>query len=348
MKIKFTKEPSLIENPKSEIVKKRRWDRWLYLSVLLILAFTFIKWLITPVFFDYAHGILLQEQYDVQFTDDVQILEYCIHEDKLVNVGDTLFSYEKYSLDDSRNTTQLDSLQLSIDFNDRKASIIAIEAQIEKRRLFLVALNKRLKFWKTERDKKEKLVYLDVITPNELANVDRSIDDVSYEIATVKAEYQTLKRERLKLLQNASDSNGLKSLSLNYNQDKKYFISPVAGEVDRIIIPENQVYYKPNKVFSIIKPKYFVRAYIEMQDLDQFDLNDDVVVILPYGNQQLEGKVNKIYSVSEEKDHILNDKSLTDYNHGIVVEIIPPSSNEWKNLKLSNIPVKVRKGKINL
>lgn len=348
MKIKFTKSASLIENSKEEITKKRRWDRWLYLTILIILGISLFRWLITPVFFDFAHGILLQEKYDVQFTDDVQILEYCVDEDQFVNLGDTLFSYENYSVKTIENKIQIDSIQLVIDHNERKSSIIAIEAQIQKREMFLKALNKRLVYWKSERLRKEKLVFLDVITTNELANVDRSIDEVTYELATIKAELKSLMDEKAKLLQSVLYTNKLSSTSLNLNKNIKFFISPVDGEVDRIIIPEKQVYYKPDKVFSIIKSNFYVRAYIEMDDLEHFEINNDVVVILPYGNKKLQGRVNKIYSVSEEKDEVLNNRKLVENNHGIVIEITPVSTEGWNDLKVSNIPVKVRKGKINL
>lgn len=350
MKIKFTKEYQL--NDKSDLetkkINRRRWDRWLYLTILIILVISFIRWLLTPIFFDFAHGILLQEKYDVQFTDDVQILEYCVSEDQLVQVGDTLFSYEKFSQNSNYNQVKIDSVQLLLTYNNNKTDLIALDAQIQKRALFLKALYSRLSFWKSEKDKKEKLVYLNVITSNELANVDRSIDDVKYEIATTKAEYQTLINERNKIEKSISKSNQLNLVSQQFTQEKKYFISPVDGEIDRIIIPENQIYYKPSKVFSIIKPNFFVRAYIEMTDLDQFEIGDDVIIELPYGRKKLSGIVNKMYAVSEEKDEIINKKAITDYKHGIVVEIIPSNKEGWNNLKLSNIPVKIRKGKINL
>lgn len=347
MKVKFTKD-IVVDNSQPEKSKKRRWDRWLYLGILIILLGSFIKWLTTPWIFNYAHGILLQEQYDVKFTDDIRVLNYQIQEDEYVLKGDTLFSYEKYDENSNHRNLHQDSLQILKDYNNGKDALIAIEAQIEKRKLFLIALRKRLNYWLSERTKKEKLVYLNVITQNELANVDRSVDDTKYEIATIQAEYQTLLAERLKMLQSISSNNHLNKVGFHYANRKSFFISPVDGKVDRIIVQENQVCYKPEKVFSIIKPVYYVRAYIEMSDLDEFEIGDDVIVVLPYGYKNLAGKVNKMYSVSEIKDEVIVDNTIIDYKHGVVVEILPTNCKGWDKLKVSNIPVKVRKGIINI
>lgn len=346
MKVKFTKDV-VVDNSLPDKIKKRKWDRWLYLGVLFLLIGSFIRWLTTPWFFDLAHGILLQEQYDVKFTDDIRILEYNIREDEYVLKGDTLFSYQIYDDNANINKSHQDSLKVIKDDGDRKNSLIDIESQIEKRRLFLIALKQRLSYWQAERVKKEKLVYLDVITQNELANVDRSVDDTKYEIATIQAEYQTLIEERLKLLQAVSTANRLDRVGFHINNRTSYFVSPVDGSIDRIVIQESQVCYKPEKVFSIIKPIYYVRAYIDMSDLDEFEVGDEVVIVLPYGQKNLAGKVSKMYAVSETKDEVIVNNSIIDYKHGVVIEILPANCEGWDKLKVSNIPVKVRKGLIN-
>lgn len=347
MKIKFTKDIA-VDNSQAVKLKKRRWDRWLYLGILLALLISFMNWLVTPWVFNSASGILLQDQYDVMFTDDIRILEYKIKEDEYVLKGDTLFTYDIYHEHQSANSAYSDSLQLLRNNNDRNNALIDIDAQIEKRSLFLVALNKRLNYWKSERNKKEKLIYLGVITPNELANVDRSIDDTVYEIATTKAEYQALVNQRQKLLASSFANDRFDRLELYYKNQSNYFISPVDGKIDRIVTQENQVCYEKSKVFSIIRPEYHVIAYIEMTDLDEFNIGDDVVVVLPYGRNNLAGKVSKMYAVSEAKDQVVIDNSVLDYKHGVVMEILPANKKGWNKLKVSNIPIKVRKGKINL
>lgn len=347
MKVKFTKN-TIIEQIQDQPIKKRRWDRWIYLGVLLFLLLTFFRWLLAPWFFGYAHGVLLQDQHDVQFTHDVEIIEYEIKENDFIRKGDTLFAFKKYSKENHSSNYKNDSLQILVKNNDKNGDLIAIEAQIEKRKLFLKALFKRLNYWKSERTHKEKLVYLDVITPNELANVDRSIDDVSYEIATVKAELQALENELSKILKNNYTSSYLDRTNLNYNYEKNYYIAPVDGQIDRIIIPEKQICYRTDKVFSIVKSNYFVRAYIDVSDLNDFEVGDNVLVILPYKSDELKGKVNKIYAVSEIKDEVINDDALVEYKHGVAVEVIPASCEGWEKLKVSKIPIKIRKDRLKI
>ena len=351
MKIKFDKRITPIETIEEEPIKKRYWDRWLYLGVLLFFLITFLSWLIYPLIFDSAQGILLQQQYDVKFAHDVRILQYKVEEGEKVKPGDTLFLYERYGDHTQNNNISFtqDSIQLVIGQTNDNKSLIALDAQIEKRRLFLIDLQRRLEFWKSEKVRKEKLVYLNVITPNELANVDRSIDDVTYEIATVKAEYNVLLKERAQLQRKNNQRNALGLRSIGLTQRKEAFIAPVYGKVDRLIIPEKQVVYKEDIVTSIINPDYFVRAYMEMSDLDEFKIGDDVVILLPYGNKKLAGKVDKIYSVSELKNDIVYDNTINDNSkYGIVIEIAPANKNEWTDIQVSNIPVRIRKGIINI
>lgn len=347
MKIKFTKDV-VIENKEQAPLKRRRWDRWLYLGILAVIFVSFVNWLATPWFFELARGVLLQEQYDVQFTHDIEILEYKVQENDVVKKGDTLFSYKRYSEDSNASNFDSESIQITIKGNEKKSSLIAIEAQIEKRTLFLKALEKRLNYWNNERKNKEKLIYLSVITQNELANVDRSIDEVTYEIATVKAERIALTNERNKLLKSLNESDKLHRSGLNLQHQTSFYIAQHDGKIDRIIRPENQICYREDKVFSITKPDYYVRAYIEVTDLDKFEVGEDVVIVLPYNTNNLSGKVSKMYALSEEKDDVIVKDNMSSYDHGVVVEIVPTSKKGWEQLKVSRIPVKVRKGKINI
>ena len=346
MNIKFDKKVVEQPNIKPEPLKKRRWDRWIYLGILIFLALSFLKWLTTPWFFNFAHGVLLQQQYDVQFANDIRILQYNVAENQQVSAGDTLFLYERFQ--DERMSYGQDSLQMVLKNNEGNSSLIALDSQIEKRRLFLIDLEKRLKYWKAERIQKEKLVYLNVITPNELANVDRSIDDVQYQIATVKTEYQVLLNEKEQLRSGLLGSSSLQLKSLNTAHQKRAFTAPVGGKIDRLRIPVQQICYRQDKVLSLIHPKYYVRAYINVEDLDDFKVGDPVVVVLPYGYDNLEGIVNKMYSVSELQEEVVSENTLSDQKHAIVVHIVPANKKGWDKLTVSNIPVKVRKGRINL
>lgn len=346
MNIKFDKRLSEQPDIVPQTVKKRRWDRWIYLGILIFLVLSFFKWLATPWVFNFAHGVLLQQQYDVQFPNDVRVLQYNVAENQEVKAGDTLFLYERFGGEHA--SYGQDSLQMELKNQSENTSLIAINSQIEKRRLFLIDLEKRLKYWKAERVQKEKLVYLNVITSNELANVDRSIDDVQYQIATVKAEYKVLLTEKEQLRSGLQGSSTLNLRSLNAAHQKLAFRSPVNGRVDRLRIPSYQVCYKQDKVMSLVHSQYYVRAYIDVADLNDFKMGDHVVVVLPYGYENLEGIVNKIYTVSELKEEVVSENTLSDQKHGIVVHIVPADKKGWDKLTVSNIPVKVRKGRINL
>lgn len=345
MKISYAHPVDTIENIMEEPPKRRRWDRWLYLAVLFILALSFLKWLVWPWIFNTADGVLLRDQFDVKFTDDIRIIEFRINEKQRVNAGDTLFLYQENNMKNAN--LQQDSLQVEMQAQTANGEIIALNAQIQKRSLFLVGLKKRLAFWQAERERKEKLVYLGAITANELANVDRSIDDVSHQIATVNAEHKVLKQELGQLRASTGQIKELGVSRIHANETTKAFIAPIDGMVDRLRIARGAVCYKQEIVTSIVDTAYVVKAYVDVNDLDRFHANDDVVVLLPYGKKKLQGRIRQLYSVIEDKDKILFG-SRDSNKYGVVVEVEPTTNDGWRELAVSNIPVKIRKGRINL
>lgn len=349
MNIKFDNTASeSIENISEDTSNKRRWDRWVYIGIIVFLLFSFLRWLIAPWVFYSAQGNLLQQQYDVQFAYDLQILEYKVQEDQNIVQGDTLFLYQRFGSGENISTFTQDSIKLALKQDGETTNLIALQGQIEKRKLFSKALQKRLEFWKEEKVQKEKLVYLNVINPNELATIDRTIDDITYQITTTNTEYQVLLNQKAQLEEQLNFNRTLGYQGVGITHQTAAFVSPVAGRIDRLRIPTKQICYKQEKVTSIIHPDYFVRAYIDMSDLSYFKLEDEVVVVLPYDHKNLAGKVNKIYAVSELKDEVVYDNTINKNKYGVVIEVVPTNTEGWDKLTVSNIPVKVRKGRINI
>lgn len=348
MKINYNKNTQPFESIQEEPLSKRRWDRWIYMGVLLVLAFTFIRWLTLPWFFNTAQGVLLQQGFEVQLPFDARIVQYKVKESQQVKKGDTLFYYEWFGEGHRKVDAKQDSIQMILNQNKSQRDHFELDTQIEKRKRFLVDLNKRLNYWKAEKKHKEKLVYLQVITPNELATVDRLLDDLAYQMATTKTEYVLLQKERQKLQNGLQKDNTLTYQNLALSKATAAFRSPVNGKVDRLRVQPQEICAKQNIITSIVTPTYFVKAYIEMGDLDDFKVNQHVVVILPYKSKDLQGKVAKIYTVSEAKDEVVIQNTVDQQKYGVVIEIVPDTTIGWDKLAVSNIPVKIRKGKINL
>ncbi|KQT26123.1 hypothetical protein ASG22_05490 [Chryseobacterium sp. Leaf405] len=324
-------------------VKKRKWDRWIYFAILLLIIFSVLKWLISSWIFDYADGFLKQQQFDVKFTTDIRILNYNIKEDSPIKIGDTLFSYEFYDTNLRRNTLQdsLKNLVGNATFENHQAELTS---QVLKKQSLVADLKKRVSFWKSEKSRKEKLVYINQITPNELANVDRSIDDLQYEITSLNADIKALNSEILKTSAINNNKNIRAKAENIVSNIKNYYVSPVNGKVDRFRVTDGQVAYKSDIITSVIRKRQFVQAYIDIGDLDEFHEGDRVAIKLPYGfNKTLTGKVRKIYSISEIKDNTVINKTIDDNKYGVVIDIVPIDGKPWEDVKISNIPVKVRK-----
>lgn len=347
MDIQFTRDIPEPQIQMSSSAPRRRWDRWLYIIILIIISGSFLKWLIYPYFFDLSEGVLLQHQYDINFAEDIRIQSYYVEESQSVNVGDTLFAYEPQN--NAPTSLYRDSVSILLDQSKNQTSLIEINAQIEKRRLFILEHKKRLDYWRMEKQRKQQLVYLNSITPNELANIDRSIDDVSSQISSLEIEYRVLLNQRKQLSKQMQENTSLNKLDLSLQSDKSYFISPVEGKLDRLRKPLYEVTYKKDIIASIIRPEYFVRAYIDMDKFDDFKMGDHVSVILPYQYKPLQGIVSRIYMVSESKDPDLFENTIKD-KLGVVMEIVPMAKEKqkWTELGVSSIPVKIRKFKIQL
>lgn len=345
MDIRFTRETPEIQSQPVPVVK-RRWDRWLYIFILIIIFGSFLKWLIYPYFFDLSEGVLLQQQYDINFAEDIRIQEYFVEEGSKVKIGDTLFVYE---VQNNRYSIEHDSVVGLLNQGKDEASLIELDAQIEKRRLLILEHRKRLNFWKAEKERKQQLVYLNVITPNELANVDRWIDDVSAAITSFDVEYKVLLAQKRQMTNHIEEKSDLIQLGSQIKSGNSYFISPVEGKIDRLRRPLHEVTYEKDIIASIIKPEYFVRAYIDMDKFNDFKTGNRVSVILPYKHSPLEGIVSRIFMVSESKDPDLFDDVLNE-KLGVVMEIVPTEKDkeEWINLGVSSIPVKIRKFKIQI
>ncbi|WP_346985198.1 hypothetical protein [Chryseobacterium sp. POE27] len=342
MEINFN-DDKITEESYEKPIKKRKWDRWIYFAIMLLIVFSVLRWLISSWIFDYADGFLKQQQFDVKFTSDVRILNYNIKEGAAIKKGDTLFSYEFYDANFRKNSVQ-DSLKNLVDNTTFENHLASISSEISKKQSLVADLRKRVDFWKKEKSRKEKLVYINQITPNELANVERSIDDLQYEISSLVADIRALNDEKGKISLINNHKNLLAKEENKAAAIQNYYISPVNGNIDRFRVTDGQVGYKSDIITSVIRKGQFVQAYINISDVDEFHEGDHVAIKLPYGfNKTLTGKVRKIYSISEIKDNTMINKNVNEDKYGVVIDIVPLDGKSWDNVKISNIPVKVRK-----
>lgn len=342
MEINFN-DDKITEDSYEKPIKKRKWDRWIYFAIMLLIVFSALRWLISSWIFDYADGFLNQQQFDVKFTSDIRILNYNVKEGSAIKKGDTLFSYEFYDANFRKNSVQ-DSLKNLVDNTTFENHLASISSEISKKQSLVADLRKRVAFWKKEKSRKEKLVYINQITPNELANVDRSIDDLQYEISSLVADIKALHDEMGKISLINNHKNLLAEEENKASAIQNYYISPVNGNVDRFRVTDGQVGYKSDIITSVIRKGQFVQAYIDITDVDEFREGDHVAIKLPYGfNKTLTGKVRKIYSISEIKDNTIINKNVNEDKYGVVIDIVPLEGKSWDNVKISNIPVKVRK-----
>lgn len=343
MEISFTKNTDAQEVYNKP--PKRNWDRYIYLAILIVIVGSLLKYLISGWIFNSADGLLLQEQFDVKFSDDIRILNYTHQEGEMIRKGDVLFTYELFTDDTEKKKHAEDSLK-NLESGEKDAGKLAELAALKESKAALLGdLQKRKAFWAEERKRKKQLVYLNQISSTELLTVDRDIDNIQFEIDKISSEIHVLNAE-IKSMKLMFQKTGMMSQRLQTadSSGERIYRSMVNGRADRYRVSPGQVCYKTDIVTSLVSSGQFVRAYIDISDLDDFTEGDLVAIKLPYGfDNTIQGKIKKIYSVSEIKDLNLITEQFPGSKLGVVIEIVPLAGKSWPEVKVSNIPVKVRK-----
>ena len=251
---------------------------------------------------------------------DIRLLSIETKEGATVKAGDTLFFYEEYRLDNQGQTR--DSLEVEMKTNGHAGNLIAVHGQLTKRKLLRKEAQKRLQYWQQEFIRKQDLVYLGVLQTGELSTIERTIDDIQFQINAYQAEMQALQGELAQLQRLAGQGHQLALSKAGIQVKPQVYVSPKSGLVDRIRIRQQDVAYKQEIITSIVDSSYTVRAYIDFADLERFKVGDEVMVMLPYGNRKLQGHITKMYTVGEDKERILFN-ALDQEKYGVVVEVKP-------------------------
>ncbi len=83
----------LEENKRRKAETPFNWDRFIYLSILVIFFLFLVRYAYKSMFYIEGNGQVLFEKVDIRHTDDIRILEFYKEEGDDVTIGDTLFTY---------------------------------------------------------------------------------------------------------------------------------------------------------------------------------------------------------------------------------------------------------------
>ncbi|MCX6296511.1 MAG: hypothetical protein NTX97_10670 [Bacteroidetes bacterium] len=311
--------------------------------VFLSLVFLFLGYYaINKIFFIKADGQVLFENVSIRLTDDCRIIGFQKEEGDTVKVGDSLFTY----------TLDKDNLwgNISLSGGITATSYDNEWDWIEKEKYALmkkVALNKiditesaaLIASYKTEIQRLQNEVVLDVLPKNRLEYVQNEILRLSTAIAKLTSEnnqlYGLLKQlnSMIKAPRVKSTKSGSIGGGGNGNNDEnavKVFYSPIDGTVTRIYTHQYEVALKSEQIMAIHKntPMY-VKGFFEQEDLNYFKEGDMVNIVFPDGTES-KGIIKRFYYAT----YPLPDEFQKRYEpttRTIAADIYPVSDQEYSH-----------------
>ena len=329
--------------------KKVNWDRLIYLTALLVVLGIVLFVVGKSNLFIRGEGQVLFKKLEIQFTQDVQIIEFLKSEGDSVEVGDTLFRfYDENSVNqlvspDASQTLKIISSD-NLDWIIRER--ITTEKKIELSKIQIDEYNRLTDATKYERQRIEKEVYLDVypaakldVYTTRLIDYSSAIESANEEIIFFKKYLKHLvlqeKLERSKIHQQNAIANNIQPVVLNA------CISPVKGTITQIRKENFEVALESDVIMSIHKPtNLYIKAFYNQEDVKHLHQGDVVDVRFPDGTESY-GILQRFYSATYQ----LPDEFQKKYEpttRSIAADITPIDGMElqkWKPFYKLNVQV---------
>lgn len=320
---------------------KRNWDRVIYI-VFLSLVFLFLGYYgISKIFFIQADGQVLFENVSIRLTDDCRIIAYQKEEGDTVKVGDSLFTYTldkdnlwgNMALSGGITATSYDN---EWDWIEKEK--YALMKKVALNKIDITESNALIGSYKSEIQRLQNEVVLDVLPKNRLEYVQNEILRLNTAIAKLSAEnnqlYGLLKQLESMIRKPRVKSTKSGSLGGSGNGDDenevRAFYSPIDGTITRIYTHQYEVALKSEQIMAIHKnTPMFVKGFFEQEDLNYFKEGDLVNIEFPDGTES-KGLIKRFYYAT----YPLPDEFQKRYEpttRTIAADIFPVSDNEYEH-----------------
>ena len=340
--------------PEDSKTSRRKWDRIVYIFILILLLGLGIYYASTKVFYTRAQGQVLYDNVDVRLLENCRVTRYFVHEYDSVRVGDTLFEY----IDENDDTGKGANGSVSVNVN---AGGSADNGWIERE-----MLNKREKIAGNEAKRKENLSLIKSYEA-ELERIRASVvlgvlpqsrlDIRQNEIVQLKAENSRLSEEIsegrniLGQLQSQLSATYINGGTVQVNgagsgaegegddesgteeeKKKQYFISSIAGTINQIFTKEFETVLRDEVVLSVHKKSpIFVRVYFDQKDLAQIGVGEEFEVTFPDGTVSKGILKSFYYSTIPLPDEF--QKRYEPVSRAVVGDVYPVNIDEAKRWK---------------
>jgi len=362
----------LEENKRRKAETPFNWDRFIYLSILLVFLLFLMKYAYKTMFYIEGNGQVLFEKIDIRHTDDIRILEFYHKEGEDVKIGDTLFTY---FLDDDlfggigsgggSNAVSISTAGKSNSWIDKE--IYVMKKNISLNNLKISDYQKILNSYKSDLTRVQNEVILDAVSHTNLENLEYRIERTENDINLFRSqnsiyrkqlsylnklkEEEKAKKQNIEIKQN-SEGNfaGVGNVNekdllagINDKQGFNYFTCPIQGNITRIMKQPFEVALKTENIMALHQPKnVHIRGYFNQEDLSDIHEGDIVDIEFPDGTKS-KGRVERF----EFSTRILPQefqKKFEPTTRTLAVDILPLDNKDldlWK--KYFKLSVKISK-----
>ena len=348
-----------VEEPKRK--KPFNWDRFLFLSTLVLIVLYFGKRAFEDMAYITVDGQVLMEKLNVQFTDNIRIRDMRVEEAEMVCQGDTLFQYAYESDNMLEEQKKIQMAEPTTKGNDQRnwflRELLRLKQEIAVKASRIKLLRKQLKWKESELEDQTKQILVGVDVAHKLPPLRTSIAQLQGEIVATKDEVWLLKQHMKDIESQASvfeaqmDSLvALEQKTLTISQADQMYVSPIEGRIGRIFISPNEVCYESESVMTIHQlDRLKIRAYFVQEAHKKVSEGDRVTIIFPDGTQS-EGYIHNFY-VSTYPLPPEFQKKHESTTRSIVADIYPmdlANSHYWSAYYKMSVKVIKQKGLSNI
>lgn len=353
--------------PEATRTSRRKWDRITYILILFILLGFGIYYAYSKVFYTKAQGQVMYENIDIRLLDDCRVTRYFVHEYDSVKVGDTLFEYIDDKTDNLAQLNGGGGLSVSVS-TGRGGDNSWIEREILNKREKIASSEARrkenlslIKSYEAELERIRASVVLGVlpqsrldVRQNEIVQLKAEVSRIEEEIIETKKILAQLKSELSSYRSSEGSETVTENINVNggigggvanpedLNKKKKYFISPIAGSINRIYTLEYETALRDEVVLAIHKKSpIFVRAYFDQEDLQDVAIGEEFEITFPDGTVSRGVLKSFYYSTIPLPEEF--QKKYEPVSRSVVGDIYPVSSEEslqWKNFYKMSVDIK--------
>lgn len=331
--------------------KKINWDRVIYLIILICSIFAILLMVLKKHIFVKGEGQVLFKKLDIQYTQDIQIVDFVHHEGDSVEVGDTLFLFYDEATFQNRPIPADGHLQSKVKISSDNLDWITRERISTEKKIEIAAIQIReaeefIEMLNEQGVRIEQEVYLDVYPVTKLEeNIDRR-SRFQNEILIAQKEIEYLQ----KYLQGLTVQEYLERRlldrkntlpSMGSHRNVQAYVSPVNGVITRTYKENYEVALESEIILSIHKPtNLYIKAFYDQKDLRHLSEGDLVDVKFPDGTASF-GVLQRFYFATYRLPEEFQ-KKYEPTTRSLAVDIIPINEIEiekWRAFYKLNVVV---------